>query len=75
MSAVNPRAGRALNLIMAVFVFMIYSNMVSLSQAWIMQRRVPPAIGVWIVHAVMLGMLALLLARRMGKLRISLRRR
>ena len=75
MSAVNPRAGRAVNLIMAVFVFMIYSNMVSLSQAWIMQRRVPPAIGVWIVHAVMVGVLALLVARRMGKLRIGLRRR
>jgi hypothetical protein len=30
---------------------------------------------VWIVHAVMVGVLALLVARRMGKLRIGLRRR
>ncbi|HXV07121.1 MAG TPA: LPS export ABC transporter permease LptF [Burkholderiales bacterium] len=75
MSAVNPRAGRAVNLIAAVFVFMIYSNVVSLSQAWIAQRKLPPEIGVWIVHAVMVGVLAVLLARRMGRLRIRLRRR
>jgi lipopolysaccharide export system permease protein len=75
MSAVNPRAGRAVNLIMAVFVFMIYSNLVSVSQAWIAQRKLPPEIGIWIVHAVMAGVLAVLLARRMGRLRIRLRRR
>jgi lipopolysaccharide export system permease protein len=75
MSAVNPRAGRAVNLIMAVFVFMIYSNLVSLSQAWIAQDKLPPEIGIWLVHFVMVGVLAVLLARRMGRLRIRLRRR
>jgi lipopolysaccharide export system permease protein len=75
MSAVNPRAGRTVNLITAVFVFMIYSNLVSLSQAWIAQRKLPPEIGVWVVHAVMVGLLAVLLARRMGRLRFRLRRR
>jgi len=73
MSAVNPRTGRFVNLIVAVFVFMIYSNMVSLSQAWIAAKRLPPEIGMWMVHAVMLGVLAVLLARRMGLLRGWLR--
>lgn len=75
MSAVNPRAGRAVNLVVAVFVFMIYSNMVNLSQAWIAQGKLPPQLGIWLVHAVMIGVLAVLLARRMGRLRLRLRPR
>jgi lipopolysaccharide export system permease protein len=75
MSAVNPRVGRSVNLVMAVFVFMIYSNMVNLSQAWIAQGKLPAQVGLWLVHAVMMGLLAVLLARRMGRLRIRLSRR
>jgi lipopolysaccharide export system permease protein len=64
MSAVNPRTGRFLNFIVAVFVFMIYSNLVSMSQAWIAQDKLTAWFGMWAVHVVMLALLALLLARR-----------
>jgi lipopolysaccharide export system permease protein len=64
MSAVNPRTGRFVNLIVAVFVFMIYSNLVSMSQAWIAQDKLTAWIGMWAVHAVMLALLGVLLARR-----------
>jgi len=69
MSAVNPRTGRFANIIMAVPVFMIYSNMVSMSQAWIAQEKVPASIGMWSVHVVMVIVLVLLFLWRMGKLR------
>lgn len=75
LSAVNPRTGRFVNLIMAVLVFMIYSNLVSLSQAWIAAKRVPPELGMWIVHASMLGVLVFLFLRRMGLLRAWMPRR
>lgn len=74
MSAVNPRTGRFANLIIAVLVFMIYSNLVSMSQAWIAQGKLDPRLGTWIVHAVMLAVLALLLSWRLGKWRGWLRR-
>lgn len=74
MSAVNPRTGRFANLILAVLVFMIYSNLVSMSQAWIAQGKLDPRLGTWLVHAVMLGALILLFAWRLGKLRGLLRR-
>jgi lipopolysaccharide export system permease protein len=48
----------------AVFVFMIYSNLVSMSQAWIAQDKLTAWIGMWAVHAVMLALLGVLLARR-----------
>ncbi|HZP86309.1 MAG TPA: LPS export ABC transporter permease LptF [Burkholderiales bacterium] len=74
MSAVNPRTGRFANLILAVLVFMIYSNLVSMSQAWIAQGKLSPRVGTWIVHAAMFVVLVILLAWRVGKLRGLTRR-
>jgi lipopolysaccharide export system permease protein len=54
---------------MAVPVFMIYSNMVSMSQAWIAQEKVPASLGMWGVHVVMVIVLVVLFLWRMGKLR------
>src|SRR5690606_36966416 len=50
LSFVNPRAGRANNLIFAVLAFMIYSNLISLSQAWVARDKLPFELGVWSVH-------------------------
>jgi lipopolysaccharide export system permease protein len=47
---VNPRAGRANNLIFALLTYMIYSNLLSVSQAWVAQGKLPFEIGVWAVH-------------------------
>jgi lipopolysaccharide export system permease protein len=65
LSFVNPRAGRTNNLLFALLTFMFYSNMVSISQAWVSQGKLPFDIGVWAVHAVMLGVLLLLFSRRL----------
>jgi lipopolysaccharide export system permease protein len=65
LSFVNPRAGRSLNLVMAILIYMIYNNVISISQAWIAQQRVSLPLGVIGVHAAMLGLLLLLFARRL----------
>lgn len=64
LSFVNPRAGRAANLVLAILVFMIYSNFLSISQAWIAQQRIGVALGLVGVHAVMLLLLLGLFFRR-----------
>ena len=64
LSFVNPRAGRANNLVFAILAYMIYSNLLSISQAWVAQGRLAFALGVWLVHAVVLVLLALLFLRR-----------
>jgi lipopolysaccharide export system permease protein len=66
LSFVNPRAGRAANLVLAILVFMIYSNFVSISQAWIAQQRVSLIFGLVGVHAVMLLLLFILFFRRIS---------
>jgi lipopolysaccharide export system permease protein len=65
LSFVNPRAGRANNLIFALLTFMIYSNLVSVSQAWVSQGKLSFQIGVWAVHVTMFAGMLLLFSRRL----------
>lgn len=66
MSFVNPRAGRSLNLILAVLTYMVYSNLLSISQSWVSQGRMPPIAGWVVVHVVMAVLLVFLLWRRIS---------
>lgn len=51
MAAVNPRMGRSINLVIALLVYVVYNNLMTLTQAWVAQGRLPFSVGVWIVHA------------------------
>jgi len=66
LSFVNPRAGRANNLIFAILVFMLYSNLLSLCQAWVAQGRLAFEVGAVAVHLGMFMLLVLLFYRRIG---------
>lgn len=65
LSFVNPRAGRSMNLVLALLVFMTYSNLLSIVQAAIAQTRLSFAVGLWVVHLCMLLLLATLFYRRL----------
>jgi lipopolysaccharide export system permease protein len=65
LSFVNPRAGRTNNLVFALLTFMAYSNLVSVSQAWVSQGKVPFEVGVWAVHVIMFIGLLVLFSRRL----------
>ena len=65
LSFVNPRASRSVNLIFALLTYMVYSNLISIAQAWVSQGRIPFTTGWWVVHAVMLLVLVLLFYRRL----------
>jgi lipopolysaccharide export system permease protein len=47
---VNPRGGRSANLLIALLMFVFYSNMVSVFQATVVQGRLPVIIAWWPVH-------------------------
>lgn len=65
LSFVNPRAGRSMNLLLALLVYMSYSNMLSIADASIAQSRISFAAGVLGVHALMFLLLLLLFYRRL----------
>jgi len=72
LSYVNPRAGRSLNLILAIVLYMLYSNMISVTNAWVGQGKLSPGIGLWGIHAAMLAVTLFMFYRRMAL--FSLRR-
>lgn len=65
LSYVNPRAGRSLNLVLAIVLYMLYSNMISVSNSWVMLGKLSPGIGLWGIHVLMLGVTVLMFQRRM----------
>jgi lipopolysaccharide export system permease protein len=49
---VNPRGGRSANLLVALFLFVVYSNTVSIFQAAVVQKRMGLGEAIWPAHAV-----------------------
>jgi len=70
LSTFNPRVGRSVNLIVALLAYVTYSNLVSLSQAWVAQERIGFGVGVSAVHLAVLALAAVLFWRRTTLLRV-----
>jgi lipopolysaccharide export system permease protein len=64
LSYVNPRAGRSANMLIAILVYAIYINMLSVSEAFVTQGKLSFWVGIWAAHAVMLLPLLFLFYRR-----------
>jgi len=64
LAFVNPRGGRSLNLVFALLVYVVYSNCMSMVQAWIAQGRIDVVTGLLGVHVLMLMLLGALFYRR-----------
>jgi lipopolysaccharide export system permease protein len=64
LSFVNPRAGRSMNLLLALLIYATYSNLLSIVQASIAQSRLDVSLGLWMVHAFMAALLVALFYRR-----------
>ena len=69
LSFVNPRAGTSGNLFMAVLVFFLYYNLLSLFQKWTEQGQIPLWVGLWPVHIGMIATLLVLFSRQLFSFR------
>ncbi|MCX7628452.1 MAG: LPS export ABC transporter permease LptF [Methylophilaceae bacterium] len=65
LSFVDPRAGRSANLIMALLVYIIYNNLLSILQSWVARDKLAAVIGLWPAHAVVLLLFVYLFYRRL----------
>lgn len=54
LSFVDPRSGRSANLMMALLIYVIYNNLLSITQAWLARDKLSPIIGLWPVHIIFL---------------------
>lgn len=64
LSYVNPRAGRSLNLIIAVVIYMFYNNMISVTNSWVGQGRISVAAGLFGIHLLMFGVMLVMFYHR-----------
>lgn len=53
LSYVNPRAGRSLNMIIAVMVYMFYNNMISVTNSWVGRGILDATVGLFSIHLLM----------------------
>ncbi|KIF82348.1 LPS export ABC transporter permease LptF [Noviherbaspirillum autotrophicum] len=62
---VNPRGGRSGNLLIALLLFVVYSNMVSVLQAAVVQERLSLGFAWWPTHLAAVLLIVLLFAWRL----------
>lgn len=65
LSFVDPRSGRSANLMMALLIYVIYNNLLSIMQAWLAQGKISPMVGLWPVHAFFLVLTVYMFYRRL----------
>ena len=63
---VNPRAGRSFNLIIALLLYMTYSNLSSFIQAYVANRKLAFSLAWWPLHLIVALIIVLLFALRLG---------
>lgn len=66
LSKVSPRQGRYSRLLLAILVYAVYSNMLTVAQSWLGRELIPSALGLWWVHLIVLALAAFLFARMSG---------
>ena len=66
LSFVNPRAGRSANFLLALFVYLVYNNMMTIGQAWVASGRISFLAGLIGIHLFMFCLLPLLFFRRIA---------
>lgn len=68
LSFVDPRSGRSSNLMLALLIYIVYNNLLSIMQAWLAQGKISPVIGLWPVHAFFLLLTFWMFYRRLFQL-------
>ena len=65
LSFVNPRAGRSANLLIALLIFVVYSNSVSVFQATVVQNKLTIFMAWWPIHLLAVVLTGLLFLWRL----------
>jgi len=59
MSYTNPRAGRSLNVVFAILIYVAYNNFIGLSEGWVTRGRLDTGAALVLVHGSMLILMSL----------------
>jgi lipopolysaccharide export system permease protein len=62
----SPRQGKYGKLFAAVLAYLIYSNLLGIANTWVARGVVPPLVGMWWVHALLVIAVVVLWTRQFG---------
>lgn len=65
LGAVNPRLGRSGDILIAGLVGLLYMNLINLSRGWIGTGQLGFSVGIWLVHAIFLGLMVFMMWRKL----------
>ncbi|MBE2258410.1 MAG: LPS export ABC transporter permease LptF [Candidatus Accumulibacter sp.] len=66
LAFVNPRAGRSANMLLAILVYVLYNNLLTISEGWVASGRLSFAVGLLAAHLLMLFLLPLMFYHRIA---------
>ncbi len=66
LSATNPRRGSSWNLLLALLTFIVYYNLLNLSQAWVSNGQLAPLQAIGVVHGTAALLAVMILQARQG---------
>ncbi|EIT67602.1 MULTISPECIES: LPS export ABC transporter permease LptF [Hydrocarboniphaga] len=66
LSHVGPRQGRYGKVVLGLVVYLFYSNLIGLGQSWIGKGKIPEAVGLWWIHAIVLIWAVALIGKRLN---------
>ncbi len=64
LSETSPRQGRYAKILVALLLYIVYANMLTISRTWIKKEFISPWLGVWWVHALFFLLFIILLLRQ-----------
>jgi len=62
-----PREGRGSRVALGIFLYAVYANTLNLSRRWVVNETLPPIVGLWWVHGLVL-LLAIFWLQRQGRM-------
>lgn len=60
VSHTTPRQGQYSKVLIGIFIYLIYNNLLNIAKKWLEQGEVPPQLGLWWVHGSLLLIIAIL---------------
>ena len=66
LSQTSPRQGQYLRLGLGLLVYIVVTNLINVGKTWITNGKVPPMLGLWWVHAILLVLIIVLLMQQSG---------
>lgn len=74
ISRTSPRQGRFAKLFVAILIYIIYNNSISIAKSWVEHNKLSVEVGVWWVHLVLFVIISILLYHQVTGRRFRLHR-